>query len=470
MLRQQARLFNRLTILADILTLVFAFAVAYTIRDQVGSRLQDSFEYLWIFLVVAPVWFYLLTRHGFYQSIRRLSFFDILSRMVSVHLAGGVVVAAIIYFLDRDQYSRGLYLLFLALSFLLLSLQKLLLKIVLGLLRSRRLNTRHILVVGTQEKARRFCQLIEEHKDWGLGIVGFVQVAQGALQAKVVGHRVLGRSEDLIDICKSIQVDEVVFCIPKNYVVNAEPYLHDLEELGVTVRMVMDFFEASFYRKEISLFHNELPMLTYYPKEFEAQQLFLKRMLDIAGSLVGLAFSGMLFPLIALAIKLDSPGPLLFWQERVGENNRIFRCWKFRSMALDAESRKEALLDRNEMKGPVFKIRDDPRITRVGKFLRKTSMDELPQFWNVLKGEMSLVGTRPPTPDEVALYENWHRRRICIKPGITGLWQVSGRNRIDDFDEIVRLDLHYIDKWSLWLDVKILVKTIGVVLSRSGSS
>lgn len=470
MLRQQARLFNRLTILADILTLALAFALAYVVRGHVGSALQEPVEYLWVFLVVAPVWFYLLTRHGFYLSIRRLSPFDILSRMVSVHLAGGVVVAAIIYFLDRDQYSRGLYLLFLALSFLLLSLQKLLFKIVLGLLRSRRLNTRHILVVGTQEKARRFCQLIEEHKDWGLEIVGFVQVAQGTLHSEVGGHRVLGRSEDLIDICKSIQVDEVVFCIPKNYVVNAEPYLHDLEELGVTVRMVMDFFEASFYRKEISLFHNELPMLTYYPKEFEAQQLFLKRMLDIAGSLVGLAFSGMLFPLIALAIKLDSPGPLLFWQERVGENNRIFRCWKFRSMAVDAESRKEALLDRNEMKGPVFKIRDDPRITRVGTFLRKTSMDELPQFWNVLKGEMSLVGTRPPTPDEVALYENWHRRRICIKPGITGLWQVSGRNRIDDFDEIVRLDLHYIDKWSLWLDVKILVKTIGVVLSRSGSS
>lgn len=470
MLRQQARLFNRLTILADILTLALAFALAYAIRGHVGTALQEPLEYLWVFLVVAPVWFYLLTRHGFYQSIRRLSLFDILSRMVSVHLTGGVVVAAIIYFLDRDQYSRGLYLLFLALSFLLLSLQKLLLKAALGFLRSRKLNTRHILVVGTRKKARRFCQLIEGHKDWGLEIIGFIQVSEGPLLREVEGYRVLGRADDLVDTCKNTQVDEVVFCIPKDYLVSVEPYLHELEELGITVRMVMDFFEASFYRKEISLFHNELPMLTYYPKEFEAQQLFLKRMLDIAGSLVGLTIAGAFFPFIALAIKLDSPGPLLFWQERVGENNRIFRCWKFRSMAVDAESRKKSLLDRNEMKGPVFKIQDDPRITRVGKFLRKTSMDELPQFWNVLKGEMSLVGTRPPTPDEVALYENWHRRRICIKPGITGLWQVSGRNRIDDFDEIVRLDLHYIDKWSLWLDVKILVKTIGVVLSRTGSS
>lgn len=470
MLRQQARLFTRLTILADILTLGVAFVFAYLVRGHFGRGLQDPFEYLWIFLVVVPVWFYLLTRHGFYQSIRRLSPFDILSRMISVHLAGGVVVAAVIYFLDRDQYSRGLYLLFLTLSFLLLCLQKIFLKIILGLLRSRRLNTRNLVVVGTQEKAKRFCHLIEEHKDWGLEIIGFVQVAPGPLQSQVEGIEVLGRFDDLIDICKSKQVDEVVFCISKDYVVDAEPYLQDLEELGVTVRMVMDFFEASFYRKEISLFHNELPILTFYPKAFEAQQLFLKRMLDIVGSLVGLALTGILFPFIALAIKLDSQGALLFGQERVGENNRIFRCWKFRSMSVDAESRKEALLDRNEMKGPVFKIRDDPRMTRVGRVLRQTSLDELPQFWNVLKGEMSLVGTRPPTPDEVAQYENWHRRRICIKPGITGLWQVSGRNQVEDFDEIVRLDLHYIDKWSLWLDVKILFKTIGVVLSRSGSS
>lgn len=469
MLRQQARLFTRLTILADILTLAVAFAFAYLVRGHFGKGLQDPFEYLWIFLVVVPVWFYLLTRHGFYLSIRRLSSFDILSRMVSVHLAGGVVVAAVIYFLDRDQYSRGLYLLFLALAFLLLCLQKLLLKIVLGFLRSQRLNTRNILVVGTQEKARRFCQLIEEHRDWGLAIVGFVQVAPGPLQQQVEGHRVLGRSEDLIDICKRVQVDEVVFCIPTDYVVNAEPYLQELEEVGVTVRMVMDFFEASYYRKEISLFHNDLPILTYYPKAFEAQQLFLKRLLDIVGALAGLLITGLLLPFIALAIKQDSPGPLLFGQMRVGENNRSFRCWKFRSMYNDAESRKKELLARNEMKGAVFKIRDDPRITRVGKFLRKTSLDELPQFWNVLRGEMSLVGTRPPTPDEVAQYENWHRRRICIKPGITGLWQVSGRNQIEDFDEIVRLDLHYIDKWSLWLDIKILIKTIGVVLGRGGS-
>jgi lipopolysaccharide/colanic/teichoic acid biosynthesis glycosyltransferase len=154
----------------------------------------------------------------------------------------------------------------------------------------------------------------------------------------------------------------------------------------------------------------------------------------------------------------------------VGESGRPFRIWKFRSMSVEAEIYKSSLANQNEMKGAIFKIQNDPRVTLVGKFLRMTSLDEVPQFWNVLKGDMSLVGTRPPTPDEVEQYENWHRRRISIKPGITGLWQVSGRNKIDDFDDVVKLDLQYIDSWSLGLDVRILLKTVWVVLARKGSS
>src|SRR6185369_6771664 len=158
-----------------------------------------------------------------------------------------------------------------------------------------------------------------------------------------------------------------------------------------------------------------------------------------------------------------------FSQLRMGENGRMFRCWKLRSMYMDAEARKQELMARNEMKGAMFKIADDPRVTKVGEFIRKSSIDELPQFWNVFKGEMSLVGTRPPTPDEVKSYENWHRKRISIKPGITGLWQVSGRNMIQDFDEVVRLDIRYIEEWSLWLDIKILFKTVWVVFARTGA-
>jgi exopolysaccharide biosynthesis polyprenyl glycosylphosphotransferase len=469
MLREQAKVFNRLSIIVDLLVVLTAFGLSFLVRRNYQPPLLPIREYVWVLLIVLPVWHYLLAKHHLFASIRRLSLFEIVTRIANVHILGGLTVAAFIFFFDRHNFSRGLFLMFLVFSFLLLGLEKVSLRLFLGLLRRKGRNFRNILIVGTREKARRFHQLISDHADWGLRMVGFVQVADHPLQTEVDGHQVLGHVNDLLEICKRHTVDEVVFCLPKNLVVDAEEYVRDLEELGVTVRMVLDFYEVVHSRTELSYFHGEIPLLTYYCKAFDAQQLFLKRALDLAGAVVGLAFTALLFPLIALAIRLDSAGPIFFAQERVGQSGRIFRCWKFRSMSVDAETLKEALLDCNEMKGAVFKIRDDPRITRVGKFLRKTSLDELPQFWNVLKGEMSLVGTRPPTPGEVSQYENWHRRRICIKPGITGLWQVSGRNGIDDFDEIVRLDLHYIDKWSLWLDIKILLKTVVVVFSRQGS-
>jgi lipopolysaccharide/colanic/teichoic acid biosynthesis glycosyltransferase len=181
------------------------------------------------------------------------------------------------------------------------------------------------------------------------------------------------------------------------------------------------------------------------------------------------AFTILCYPLVALAIKIDSAGPVLFSQERIGRNGRRFTFYKFRSMYRDAEERKEELAGRNEMSGPMFKLEDDPRITRVGRFLRKTSLDELPQFFNIVKGDMSLVGTRPPTADEFEKYNQRYRRRISMTPGLTGLWQTSGRSDIEDFDEVVKLDLQYIDNWSLWLDIKILLKTVAVVFSGKGA-
>jgi len=234
--------------------------------------------------------------------------------------------------------------------------------------------------------------------------------------------------------------------------------------------MVLDLVDFPAHRREISLFHDTLPMLTFYSKAFSASQLLAKRCLDIIGAVVGLLLLSIMLPFVALAIKLESAGPVFFSQLRLGEQGRPFRCWKLRSMFVDAEARKQELMAHNEMSGQMFKIKDDPRVTRVGRFIRKTSIDEFPQFWNVLKGEMSLVGTRPPTPDEVANYEDWHRKRICIKPGITGLWQVSGRNQIQDFDEVARLDIRYVENWSIWLDIKILFQTLWVVTLGRGAS
>jgi lipopolysaccharide/colanic/teichoic acid biosynthesis glycosyltransferase len=191
--------------------------------------------------------------------------------------------------------------------------------------------------------------------------------------------------------------------------------------------------------------------------------------MDIFAGAAGLSILVIAYPFLATIIKVTSSGPVFFRQVRVGRNGKRFIIYKFRTMQMDAEQKKEELLVHNELDGAVFKMKDDPRVTKVGKFMRKFSLDELPQFINVLKGEMSLVGTRPPTPDEVCKYEKWHHRRISVRPGITGLWQVSGRNKISNFDEIVKLDLAYIDSWSIWLDCKIIFKTIFIVFQRDSA-
>jgi len=336
----------------------------------------------------------------------------------------------------------------------LIGIEKVSVKLFLSAIRKRGYNFRHILIVGDNERARRFARLVEEHAEWGL---------------RVVGTPPLGEVRILPEVCTTQAVDEVVVCLPREQMAEADEVRHMLQDMGITVRMVPDGHVFLPLREELSYFHDEIPMVTYYGKPFVFGQLFLKRCLDVAGALAGLGLTVFLFPFIALAIRLDSPGPLFFHQVRVGEGGRLFTCWKFRSMVRDAERQQKELIPLNEMNGPLFKIRNDPRVTRVGKVLRRMSLDELPQFWNVLRGEMSLVGTRPPTPEEVDGYGYRHRKRICIKPGITGLWQVSGRNEIRDFDEVVRLDIEYIDQWSLWLDIKILMKTFRVLLARSGA-
>ncbi len=469
MLREQAGLITRFTVLTDLTLVTGAFLLAYLLRANWGPPLFALREYAWTLLLILPIWGIVLARFRFFASIRRLSLWEIWRRLAIVHLYAACMAASVIFFIDRDVFSRSLFLIFVLLSFSLLAVEKTAVRLLLGFFRRRGYNYRRILIVGTREKARRFNELVNEHADWGLRVIGFVQAVAPPLQHRVEGLPVLGHMSDLVEICKEQPVDEVVFCLPRDLLVDAESQILELEEMGITVRMVLDFFKTKKARKEISLFHNEIPILTFHTKSLDAQQLLIKRSLDILGALLGLVLAAVLLPLIALAIKLDTRGPVFFGQNRIGESGRTFRCWKFRTMHLDAEARKDELMARNEMHGAIFKIKDDPRVTRVGRFLRKTSLDELPQFWNVLRGDMSLVGTRPPTPDEVSRYENWHRRRISIKPGITGMWQVSGRSGIESFDEIVRLDLSYIDQWSLWLDVKILLKTIRVVLSGRGS-
>lgn len=471
MFKDQIQLISRLTKYADIFLIIMAFLSAYIFAGEVlGRSYENILNYMWVLLFAIPVWTFLIKKYHLNPHFKKFTDFDILTRLINVHFFGGIIVASVILFLDRDHYSRLLFISFVLFSFVFLLMWKVLVKKKSQVFSRSDNKLRNILIVGVNDKAFNFSRMIEENEEWGYRIQGFLDVPGQAKKDRGLEGRVIGNLMNILEVCKSHPVDEVIFCLPQKNSCNVDDCFRALEGLGITVRMVLDFYDYDSRRakRELDFFADNLPVLTFHTKTLDAQQLFAKRLLDVVGAFFGLAVTAVIFPFVYFGIKVESPGLVFFSQERAGENGRTFKCWKFRSMYMDAEERKQELAKNNEMNGAIFKIKDDPRITRVGRFLRKTSLDELPQFWNVLKGDMSLVGTRPPTLDEVGQYENWHRRRISIKPGITGLWQVNGRNKITDFDQIVRLDLQYIDNWDFWLDIKILLKTVRVVLARKG--
>ncbi|MBP1754221.1 MAG: undecaprenyl-phosphate glucose phosphotransferase, partial [Firmicutes bacterium] len=270
----------------------------------------------------------------------------------------------------------------------------------------------------------------------------------------------LGSIDDLENIIHDNAIDYVYIMDHKSTELYYKPYIENCLDMGITVGLIFDFYYSIDAHSYVSSIGN-YPVLTYHTVVLNNVSRAIKRTMDIVGSIVGIIVFSPLMLAAAIAIKIeDSKGPILFKQIRVGQNGRQFYIYKFRSMYIDAEERKKELMKQNEMNNDfMFKIKDDPRITKVGKFIRKTSIDELPQFFNVLFGDMSLVGTRPPTLDEVNKYERRYWRRVSIKPGITGMWQVSGRSKITDFDEVVRLDTIYIDKWDILLDLKIIFRT-----------
>ncbi len=266
-------------------------------------------------------------------------------------------------------------------------------------------------------------------------------------------------------------VDEVF--IQVDYIQKREKFLKNMilefEKMGLVVNLNLDLFNLGVTGEKRIYKLEQYHVVAFSSRLFDYRTVLVKRLIDIVGAVIGLLLTGAVGLILAPFLLMESPGPLIFKQKRVGVNGRIFDFYKFRSMYADAEERKKELMQQNEMQGLMFKMENDPRVTKVGAFIRKTSIDELPQFWNVLKGDMSLVGTRPPTIDEYQQYSYYQKRRISFRPGITGLWQISGRSDIKDFDEVVKLDLEYIDNWSLVLDFKIIFKTVGVVLCRDGA-
>lgn len=331
-------------------------------------------------------------------------------------------------------------------------------------------NCSKIVVITSSDRAEKVLEKINAPVDWNYVITALAITDKEMKGESIQGFPVIAGKEDMLDVIRQSPVDEVVIHLDRTDKTYLQHLILELEQMGLVVHLAIDVVDLgnSTDSKRIYKLGN-CNVVAFASRLFDYRLLTIKRCIDLAGAIVGLCITAVVTIFLAPAILIESPGPLFFKQKRVGKNGRIFEFYKFRSMYRDAEERKKELMKQNEMKGNMFKMKDDPRITKVGKFIRKTSLDELPQFWNVLKGDMSLVGTRPPTLDEYYQYESHHKRRLSITPGITGLWQISGRSDITDFDEVVKLDLEYIDHWSLGLDIKILFKTIAIVFRGSGA-
>jgi len=321
------------------------------------------------------------------------------------------------------------------------------------------------IVVGTGAHAQRVADVVLSAPELETRLVGFMDFHRKGLwryrDVPLIGH-----PDRLADIVTSSQVDALFCALEPEDVGRSRRLLDTAEKMGVRV-----FVMPNLYEPQVARVHpahvNGLPALVYRSDPDSRIALLIKSVMDKVGAVVGLIISAPAVLAAALVVKLDSHGPVLFRQVRFGQDGRPFTLFKFRTMCNDAEGKKGSLLAKNEMSGPVFKMRKDPRVTRVGRFLRKYSIDELPQFLNVLRGEMSLVGPRPPLPQEVNRFELWQHRKLSVKPGLTCLWQVNGRNNTD-FDEWMRMDLQYIDNWSLWLDARIMAKTVAAVFKGTG--
>ena len=468
MFQQQVYILNTFRMLLDAISIIAAgycakFLVTYYVPD-VAWRMNEN-VFVASILIVMFVNNYVMGRLGMYGDKRHRTLWSLMWPLIKALMVDFGVLAIFVYIINPGNYPRSFLFIFGGISLVIIVFGKILLRIYINYIAGKGFNVRRILIVGNMSRGKFVSDLLTSQVSWGHQLVGRLKTSG----EKKDTEDTLGSLEDLPKILRKKAVDEVVFAVDGDRSVDIAKHLNFCKQTGVPARILPALWEEGEHGLSVDKLQG-VPFFTIQSDRFNATGLLYKRILDIVGGLVGFLFFLLMYPFVALAIKLDSPGPVIFNQKRMGQNGRTFDLYKFRSMHQDAEERKKELLDKNEMEGEMFKVKDDPRITRIGKILRKTSLDEFPQFLNVLKGEMSLVGTRPPTLDEVKKYKPWHLKRISAKPGITGLWQVSGRNKITKFDEIVKLDCSYLDQWRFADDLIILLKTIWVVLRRKGAS
>jgi exopolysaccharide biosynthesis polyprenyl glycosylphosphotransferase len=460
--------------LADLALILLAFLVAYLVRYRLQWFLAVEWQYLVQFRVYIPsmlalagVLLLILWMEGAYRLERGRALFDELVIVLRSTFSGIAVMIFVIFLAMPGYYSRLIFGYAGAVTLLLIGVSRAIERAVIVGRYKRGLGVRRSLIVSAGEVGHSVMRAVVARPELGYQIVGFVDDDAATSTSEIGRFRGLGTTADLPDILSQGGVDEVIVTLPWAAYRKIIQIIRQCDQADVSVRVVPDLFQMTLSRVVVENLDG-IPLVGVSAPALRDWQRVLKRIMDVVVSMVGLVVFAPLFGALALAIKLDSPGPVIFAQNRVGRGRQEFTCYKFRSMCVDAEARLEELRQRNEATGPLFKMRNDPRRTRMGQFLRHTSLDELPQLWNVLRGEMSLIGPRPPIPSEVAVYEPWHYRRLEVAPGITGLWQVSGRSDLT-FDEMVLLDVYYIENWSPMLDLRILIKTVPTVLFGSGA-
>ena len=454
----------------DILTMCASYLIASLIRFGSLSEVSASGAYVEIIWVLISVyllitvfscnsseWIYLSTRSELYRILEK-------------HLYLIMIVLLYMFIIKKsDMYSRIQFVSFFVIDIILMFVVHTILKHIIIKLFKKTSYCERVLLITESAYAEDIIRRIRKTKNWYFRVKGIAILDKDLKGSQIEGIDVIADGTDYYQATRLKAFDSVIINEPSLSYTHWETIISQFVDMGIIVRLNIPEYDIKISAGRKLENMGLLGVVTYGKYEYNFVQIVIKRFMDICGGLVGMFFFGLAMLIFGPLIKIDSKGPILFKQQRIGKNGRVFEIYKFRSMYIDAEERKAELMEHNEMQGQMFKMKNDPRITRIGKILRKTSIDELPQFYNVLKGDMSLVGTRPPTVDEFNNYEPYQRKRISIKPGITGMWQVSGRSSITDFDDIVKLDCEYIDNWSVSKDIKILIKTVWVVLFGRGA-